>query len=112
MNLLKNEGNEMNQQILNKLRAQAGFGWGVAMGLYTHEASEMWVEYDRAGEETWPSRELMTKFAELIVGECCKIVEPTSHHEAFAQSYMGGVDGLELLEGKVKQIREHFGVGL
>ena len=60
----------MNQQVLNKLRAQAGFGWGVAMGLYTHEASEMWVEYDRDGEETWPSRELMTKFAELIVTEC------------------------------------------
>jgi hypothetical protein len=50
------------------------------------------------------------KFAELIVRECIGIVEPTSHHEAFAQGYMGGVDGLDLLYGKVKQIKKHFGV--
>jgi hypothetical protein len=50
------------------------------------------------------------KFAELIVAECIGIVEPTSHHEAFAQGYMGGVDGLDLLYGKVKQIKKHFGV--
>ena len=50
------------------------------------------------------------KFAELIVKECMGIVKPTSHHEAFAQGYMGDVDGLDLLYGKVKQIREHFGV--
>ena len=52
----------------------------------------------------------MERFAELIVAECIGIVEPTSHHEAFAQGYMGGVDGLDLLYGKVKQIKEHFGV--
>jgi len=50
------------------------------------------------------------KFAELIVRECMGIVKPTSHHEAFAQGYMGDVDGLDLLYSKVKQIREHFGV--
>jgi hypothetical protein len=49
------------------------------------------------------------KFAELIVAECIGIVEPTNHHEAFAQGYMGGVDGLDLLYGKVKQIKKHFG---
>lgn len=52
----------------------------------------------------------LQKFAELIVQECISIVAPTSHHEAFAQSYMGGVDGLDLLHGKVKKIKEHFGV--
>ena len=52
----------------------------------------------------------MERFAELIVAECIGIVEPTSHHEAFAQGYMGGVDGLDLLYGKVKQIKKHFGV--
>jgi hypothetical protein len=52
----------------------------------------------------------LEKFAELIVRECIGIVEPTSHHEAFAQSYMGGVDGLELLEDKVEKIKQHFGV--
>lgn len=50
------------------------------------------------------------RFAELIVQECVNIVEPTSHHEAFAQSYLGDVDGLELLDRKVKQIRQHFEV--
>jgi hypothetical protein len=50
------------------------------------------------------------KFAELIVRECMGIVKPTSHHEAFAQGYMGDVDGLDLLYSKVKQIKEHFGV--
>ena len=50
------------------------------------------------------------KFAELIVRECISIIKPTSHHEAFAPSYLGNVDGLELLDGKVKQIKLHFGV--
>jgi hypothetical protein len=50
------------------------------------------------------------KFAELIVKECIDIVKPTQHHEAFAQRYLGDVDGLELLDGKVKQIQKHFGV--
>jgi hypothetical protein len=52
----------------------------------------------------------VAKFAELIVKECLSIVEPTSHHQAFAQGYLGDVEGLELLENKVKQIKQHFGV--
>lgn len=52
------------------------------------------------------------KFAQLIVQECINIVKPTQHHEAFAQDYLGDVEGLELLEGRVKQIKEHFGVDL
>jgi hypothetical protein len=50
------------------------------------------------------------KFAELIVQECIDIVNPSSHHQAFAQSYMGGVDGLDLLDSKVTKIKQHFGV--
>ena len=50
------------------------------------------------------------KFAELIVAECIDIVKPTSHHAVWAQSYLGGVDGLELLDSKVKEIKQHFGV--
>lgn len=50
------------------------------------------------------------KFAELIVQECIGIVRPTQHHEAFAQSYLGDVDGLELLDGKVHDIKKHFGL--
>lgn len=65
----------MNQELLNKLRKEAGFGWGVAVGLYTHDVTEMWVEYDKDGEECWPSREIMEKFALLIVRECAKSVK-------------------------------------
>jgi hypothetical protein len=54
--------------------------------------------------------EELAKFAELIVAECINIVKPTQHHEVWAQSYLGGVDGLELLDSKVKEIKRHFGV--
>jgi len=50
------------------------------------------------------------RFAKLIVQECVDIVKPTSHHQAFAPSYLGDVEGLELLENKVTQIKKHFGV--
>ena len=52
----------------------------------------------------------LEKFAELIVKECTDIVKPTSHHEVWAQSYLGGVDGLDLLHSKIKDIKKHFGV--
>ena len=54
----------------------------------------------------------LEKFAELIVRECIKQVEPTQHHEVWAQSYLGGVDGLDLLSSKIKDIKRHFGVEL
>jgi hypothetical protein len=54
--------------------------------------------------------EELEKFAELIVEECINIVKPTSHHEVWAQSYLGGVDGVDLLYSKVKEIKKHFGV--
>jgi hypothetical protein len=50
------------------------------------------------------------QLAKLIVQECIDIVRPTQHHEAWAQSYLGGVDGLELLDSKVVKIKQHFGV--
>ena len=50
------------------------------------------------------------KFSALIVQECINIVAPTSHHNAWAQSYLGGVDGLELLDSKIRDIKKHFGV--
>ncbi len=48
------------------------------------------------------------RFAESIVLECINIVKPTEHHEAWAQSYVGGVDGLDLLESKILEIKKHF----
>jgi hypothetical protein len=56
--------------------------------------------------------EELAKFAELIVAECVAVVKPTQHHAVWAQSYLGGVDGLELLDSKVKEIKKHFGVEL
>ena len=52
----------------------------------------------------------LKKFAELIVQECIEQVEPTQHHQVWAQSYLGGVDGLDLLSSKIKDIKKHFGV--
>ena len=54
--------------------------------------------------------EFVEKFARLIVAECIKQVEPTQHHQVWAQSYLGGVDGLDLLSSKIKDIKQHFGV--
>ena len=64
---------------------------------------------DMFGVGHWDMPECQ-KFAELIVRECLIIVEPTQHHQAFAQGYLGDVEGLELLDNKVKQIKQHFGV--
>lgn len=75
----------MDPQLLNQLRNAAGFGHGVAMNLYDHDATEMWVEYDQQGEECWPSREIMEKFAELIVWECVQAIQdgtPQGDHYA------------------------------
>jgi len=55
---------------------------------------------------------LQEYFAQLIVRECVAIVKPTDHHEVWAQSYLGGVDGLELLEDKCNKIKQHFGIEL
>jgi hypothetical protein len=54
----------------------------------------------------------LAKFAVLIVRECVDVVKPTQHHEVWAQSYLGGVDGLDLLYSKIKDIKKHFGVEL
>jgi hypothetical protein len=60
---------------------------------------------DEQGERFDPER-----FAELIIRECISIVNPTGHHEVWAQSYLGGVDGLDLLCSKIKDIKKHFGI--
>jgi hypothetical protein len=62
----------------------------------------------QAGIDFNPDQEGLDLFAELIVRECIDIVKPTQHHEAWAPSYLGGVDGLELLEDKCSKIKQHF----
>jgi hypothetical protein len=61
-----------------------------------------------AGIDFNPDQEGLDLFAKLIVQECIDIVKPTQHHEAWAQSYLGGVDGLKLLEDKCSKIKQHF----
>jgi hypothetical protein len=63
-----------------------------------------------AGVDYNPDQEGLDLFAELIVKECINIVKPSQHHEVWAQSYLGGVDGLELLDDKITKIKEHFGI--
>ena len=73
---------------------------------------------DRVVPYTWTRldydeiQRLQEYFAQLIVRECVAIVKPTDHHEVWAQSYLGGVDGLELLEDKCNKIKQHFGIEL
>jgi len=69
---------------------------------------ELMAEADRKCSETHGIYDEI--LAELIIRECLIIVEPTQHHQAFAPSYLGDVEGLELLENKVTQIKKHFGV--
>ena len=62
------------------------------------------------GESFHIPPEFVEKFARLIVKECIEQVKPTQHHQVWAQSYLGGVDGLDLLYSKVNEIKLHFGV--
>lgn len=72
---------------------------------------EGFKKYDKAGDVNWKWEDtVFEKFAELVVRECIEVVKPTGHHEVWAQSYLGGVDGLDLLYSKVKDIKKHFGV--
>lgn len=82
----------MKEEILNKLRNDAGFGYGVVIGA---DITEMWVEYDADGEETWPSREIMEKFAEHIIEE---ILQTCEDHPAWTARMIAN------------QIRDDFGV--
>ena len=72
----------------------------------------LWDDSGRAMIDNYTPEERLEKFAELIIEECIKQVEPTQHHEVWAQSYLGGVDGLDLLYSKIKDIKKHFGVEL
>ena len=46
----------------------------------------------------------------VIVKECIDIVKPTEHHEVWAEDYVGGLEGLELLDNRVAKLKEYFGV--
>ena len=52
----------------------------------------------------------INKFAELVVRECISIIEPTDHHKAYPYSYLGELEGLDLIEEQVFHIKKHFGI--
>ena len=87
----------MNERI-KQLALDAGIGF------------TLWDDSGREMIDNYTPEEYLEKFAELIVRECIDIVKPTQHHEVWAQSYLGGVDGLELLDSRVEKIKQHFGV--
>jgi hypothetical protein len=91
----------MNERI-KQLALQAGLKWKAQPPHYTNTNNP--IDFPVSANRD------LEKFAELIVAECIKQVEPTQHHEVWAQSYLGGVDGLDLLYSKIKDIKKHFGV--
>jgi hypothetical protein len=53
----------------------------------------------------------INKFAELLIQEVCKLIEPDEEWRKDASwGYLGGEEGVELLDGAVRTIKGHFGV--
>lgn len=46
----------------------------------------------------------LQEFAQLIIAECIKIVEPSEYHKVWAQSFLGEFEGLELLQLRVEAL--------
>lgn len=46
-----------------------------------------------------------------IIEECARVIEPSEEHRADASwGFLGGDEGVELLDAKVEQIKAHFGL--
>lgn len=52
----------------------------------------------------------MIKFAELIIADIVKIVEPDQYHQAYPDNVIGSYGGLELLQQRVAKIKKLFDV--
>ncbi len=51
------------------------------------------------------------KYAELIIKECIGLILPNADHRRDASwGYLGGTEGVELLDANVDSIKEYFGV--
>lgn len=46
----------------------------------------------------------LQEFAQLVIAECIKMVEPTEYHKVWTQSFLGEFEGLELLQLRVKAL--------
>ena len=67
------------------------------------------IEIDKDGNRWTYSQECdPDTFAELIIKECIKLIEPTEEHRLEPHYYMGGLEGVQLLEATVDDIKKHF----
>lgn len=64
--------------------------------------------FEQAGFPKFDIKNEAEKFAELIIEECIQIVKPSEYHRAYPDNMLGGLDGLDLLDKKIKDIKTHF----
>jgi len=62
--------------------------------------------------ETLPHdyRDALTAFAQAVARECLTIVDPKGEHRARPNDYIGGDDGVALLDAVSDEIRARFGL--
>ncbi len=89
----------MNDELLDKLSEQAV---EYAISQYGKQ---------RKGERVWYPSIQERKFAELIVQEIIKLIQPNEEWRHSASwGYLAGEEGVELMDGAVRTIKEHFGL--
>jgi hypothetical protein len=82
----------MNEQI-KELAEKAGSTHKQNLGVYQFYEDELEV------------------FAQLLIQEICKLIEPDEEWRKDASwGYIGGEEGVELLDGAISTIKGHFGV--
>ena len=93
----------MNKQI-RELAQKAGFSYGAMFNIGTNEGTELWHEYDVENDRmSFPTGEMMEKFAELIVRECANHCDLLLDHKISSEWSRGTHDCS-------RAIKKHFGV--
>lgn len=88
----------MNEQI-KELAEKAGIE-------FTYDPTEIPI---RAFIEAWENE--LEFFAQSLIQEVCKLIEPDEEWRKDASwGYIGGEEGVHLLDGAISTIKGHFGV--
>jgi hypothetical protein len=75
------------------------------------EEAEEYADFYAAIADELEKDLFIRRFAELIVRECISLIEPDKEHREDASwGYIGGEEGVELLDGSVRRIKRHFGI--
>lgn len=53
-------------------------------------------------------QETVTTFAQLVVKECIRAIEPSGYHRIRPQDYIGGEEGVELLDINILKLKKLF----